>query len=235
MRKIEIATRIVVGAQVLLCVCAALFACSACQRMNLGWFGAAFYGTLLVALLRRWDAVANLSLCAAVSVHAALLVRMIGDGYTCGFCIGAAIGCVALVILRALQFHGLLRAIAVYMIPLSLVASTVLGWASPVPQVADLSKQIPADPEFGKRIMMVVFENPECPYCERFKREVLPLVQAIYGDTIAVTFTNADANPAVRVTPTILLARGDDRRVYEGLPSAQLLMREIQRLHAAAR
>jgi len=231
MRKIEIATRVVAAVQVLHCVCAALFACAACQKLNLGWLGAAFYGALLVCFLRRWDAVANLMLCAAIAVHAALAVRMLSEGYACGFCIGAAIGCVALVVLRTIQFHGLLRAVSIYLIPLSLVASTVLGWASPAPQAADLSQSVPAGSRATNTVKMVVFENSECPYCERFRREVLPLVQAICGDTVALTFANADANPAVRVTPTILLARGDDRRVYEGLPNAQMLIREIGRMH----
>jgi thioredoxin-related protein len=74
---------------------------------------------------------------------------------------------------------------------------------------------------------MIVFESPECPYCERFKKEVAPVVSAIYGDRVRIRYVDAAAFAEVRVTPTILLRSRSGSSLLEGLPNPQLLIRAI--------
>jgi len=67
---------------------------------------------------------------------------------------------------------------------------------------------------------VTVYERPDCPYCEELRASVMP--EATRGLDVRVYWR--PATPAVRATPTIVVGR----RIFEGVPPADLLRRAIQ-------
>jgi hypothetical protein len=86
-------------------------------------------------------------------------------------------------------------------------------------------------PDGPASVRVTVFSQPDCRWCEELRDSVLPGVLKEFGPRIQVAWRPASDLPAIRRTPTLVVARGGaDRsaRVIEGLPTAEALRDAIR-------
>lgn len=230
MTKIRAAIILLVAVQIGLSFLAGILSCDACRSMNLGWLGAAFYAALLVAILSGWESLAGCGVTLAFATHLALGLRMATGGPFCGLCVTAAILAALILVLRVIESRRQLANLAWGLVPSFLGAALIAALFAQPGNADELARsaQVP-DPEDAS-VSMIVFESPACPYCERFRKDVAPVVSAIYGDRVRIRYVDAAAFAEVQVTPTILLRSRSGSSLIEGLPNPQLLIRAIGQL-----
>lgn len=203
--------------------------CAACGTGTLvpGIAGGAFYGALLLLALRRgpsrWITGAILM---AFGVHIALAVQMWLTGILCGICVAATVGSLALVFLALARDPAELGRLG-FIAPWSaLVVAVGFGTArSPAAVVSTVSDSV----------SVVVFTQPDCPYCEELRSRVMPEIEREFGSRIRIDYRPAADLPAVRRVPTLILTpgrTGREGRVIEGLPSVERLRGAIRDLEA---
>jgi hypothetical protein len=227
MTKLRLAIILLVAAEIGLSLFAGVLSCDACRAVNLGWIGAAFYAALLVAILAGWESLAACAVTLAFATHLVLAARMATGGPICGLCISAAVISAAILVLRVIESRRQLANLAWGLVP-SFLAAAVMAAVFLQPGNADALAQSArmSEAEDGS-VGMIVFESPACPFCERFRKEVAPLVSAIYQDRVRIRYVDAAAFAEVQVTPTILLRSRSGNSLIEGLPNAQVLIRVI--------
>lgn len=203
--------------------------CGSCSSGNLipGFAGLAFYAALLLlALWRGPSGWITGSILIGFGVHIALLVQMWRTGIVCGICVAATIGSVALVSLALARDPAELGRLG-FLAPWSaLVVAVGFGAArSPVPAAS-------TSPD---SVSVVVFTQPDCPYCEELRSLVMPEIEREFGARIRIDYRPAADLPAVRRVPTLILTpgrTGREGRVIEGLPSVERLRGAIRDLEA---
>ena len=200
--------------------------CGAC-RTGGSWLalaGFALYAGLLAAALSRGPSplVFGGALFAA-GVHAVLALHLWLGEVGCALCAVAAAGSGVLAALAvACDRANLARGAAV--LPWALLAAVAAtGW--PRPATSDAAA--PA----GSLVRVTVFTQDDCPYCDDLRDRVLPGIEKEFGTRLRVVWRPAADLPAIRRTPTLVVApernaRGG--RVLEGLPTAAVLREAIR-------
>ena len=221
------AFRVVLGGQAILAAAAVLRSgdCGAC-RSGGSWLalaGFALYASLLAAALARGPSplVFGGALFAA-GVHAVLAAHLWIGGLGCGLCAAAAAGAAMLAALSvAYDRRNLSRGAA--LLPWAVLAAVAaVGWPKPPTAAA---------PAEGAAVRLTVFTQDDCPYCEQLRNRVMPDIEREFGARLRVDWRPAADLPAVRRTPTLVVAPERNRRggrVFEGLPAAAELRAAIR-------
>lgn len=204
-------------------------ACAACRAGGLtpGIGGLVFYGGLLgLAVARGPSRWLTAGILAAFGVHVALTVQMMFSGIVCGLCVAAAIGSLALVALSMAREPAELGRLG-FVAPWSALVVAVGFGASrpPAPVVASPPNSV----------SVVVFTQPDCPYCEELRSRVMPEIEREFGARVRIDYRPAADLPAVRRVPTLILTpatTGREGRVIEGLPTIERLRGAIRDLEA---
>jgi len=200
----------------LACSVAGVAGCRSCGTPPpLAVAGIAFYAASLIVALARPDAASlRFALMAASGFHLGLIAAMASRGFACGSCLGAA-SCafmaLALVLGRDMSRWNWLPPI----LPWTAAAGLLMAPPSP-----------PVDSPPHTRI--VAYTRPDCPYCDELRDRVLP--EATRGLAVEVVFRDAAGADFVTRTPTLLISRGANFRVVEGLPAPERLREEIARV-----
>lgn len=221
------AFRAVLAAQTVLAGWAATGAagCGAC-RTGGSWLavaGFALYAGMLAAALARGPSPAVFgSALFAAGVHAVLAAHLWVSELGCALCAATAVGASLLAGLSvACDRANLARAAAI--LPwAALTALAAVGW----PRAAAAA---PAAEGAGARL--TIFTQPDCPYCERLRDEVMPGLEKEFGPRLRVVWRPAADLPAIRRVPTLVVAperNGRGGRVFEGLPTAADLRQAIR-------
>ena len=198
------------------------YACGACRAggFSLGLVGLGFYAGLFIAALATGPSrVLFAAVLFGFGVHAMLVVQLIAGGRVCGLCLAAAAVSLAMAALAIAHDRQNLARIAT-MLPWS--AILVIGWSA-APRAPALASASISD---TAAVRVVVFTQPDCPYCDDLRDRVVPEAEREFGPRIQVSYRPAADLPAIRRTPTIVVTPGrKDRqtRVIEGLPSYDML------------
>ena len=214
------------GVQAVLAAAAATlewtYACGACRAggISLGLVGFAFYtGLFLSALFAGATRFLFAALLIGFGVHVLLSVQLLAAGLPCWICLGAAGVSVLLAVLSvACDRANLVRMALV--LPWSVLL--VLAWSG-LPRPAGTASATVTD---TAAVRLVVFEQPDCPYCDDLRDRVLPPIEREFGPRLQVSFRSAKELPAVRRTPTLVISPGrrdQPTRIIEGLPTAESL------------
>jgi thiol-disulfide isomerase/thioredoxin len=160
----------------------------------------------------------------AFGVHAALAAQMILAGLVCGLCLAAAAGSLTLVALSMAVDPARLGRLA-FIAPWSaLIVAAAFGSSRPPVIVG----RAPAE-----SVVVVVFMQPDCPYCDELRTRVMPEIEKEFGARVRIDYRPASDLPAVRQTPTLILTpsrAGAQGRVIEGLPTLERLRGAIRDL-----
>jgi len=222
------AFRVVLAFQALLAAWAALggAGCGACRTSG-AWIapaGFALYAAMLAAALAHGpSALLFGGAFFAAGVHAVLAAHLWTAGAFCGLCVSTAVGAGLLAGLALACERGNLSRAAAILPWAVLAAVAAVGWPRP-------ASALPGDVE-GAGVRLTVFTQPDCPYCDRLRDEVLPPIEKEFGPRLRVSWRPAADLPAIRRTPTLVVsaergARGG--RVFEGLPAASELREAIR-------
>ena len=206
------------------------YSCGACRvgGLSLGLVGLAFYcGLFISALVAGPSRIVFGALFLGFGIHAMLVVQLISLGQLCWICLTAtAISGVMTALAIGCDRANLVRLAG--MLPWS--ALLVLGWS----ELPGTSLPEPVFHDGG--VTLVIYTQEDCHFCDTFRDDILPRARKEFGDRIRVRFRSADEVATIRLTPTILVVRGDSRsptRVFEGIPPYPALRRAI--LEAEAR
>lgn len=201
--------------------------CASCGsgRLSFGIAGFVGYACLLAwAQLRGPSRPLYAGVFVAFGVHLALVARMLAAGLPCGLCFGAAVGSTAAVAATILADRENLARFGMLLPGLALLATfearRVHSEASPASVAPET-------------VGIVVFTEPECPYCEELRSRVMPEIEKEFGARVQVRWRPASDLPAVRRTPTLILTPsrpGSQGRVIEGLPTVERLRGAIRDL-----
>lgn len=229
MSRTWLAFRVLLGAQALTAASAAVLEladrCAACRAggVPLGVAGALFYGGLFALSLRRGPSTPLFAAAlAATAVHLFLAARMLSGGPLCALCLVAAGLSLPLGACAVASVPERLGR-AAFLLPLAAVPG-FLGAPSP-PAVASA---VVTDASI---VRVTVFSQADCPYCDVLKHSVLPAVESEFGPRMDVVWRDASDLPSIRRTPTVIVARGrrqEPARVFEGLPTAEMLRAAIR-------
>ena len=199
-----------------------IFDCGACRvgGLSLGTVGFAFYAGLLVAALACGPTRLLFGgLHFGFGIHVILAAQLVASGLPCWLCLAAAALSLALAALSvACDRANLTRMALVLPWPVLLI----LGWSG-----------LPQAPEAEKpgSVRVVVYGQPDCPYCDELRARVLPEVQEEFGDRMTVVHRPADELAAIRMTPTVMVTpphADGPSRVFEGLPTVPMLRKAIR-------
>ncbi len=205
------------------------YACGACRAggFSLGLVGFAFYAGLFVAAVVAGPArLLFAAILFGFGVHVVLVAQLLAAGLRCWICFGAAGASLALAALSVACDRANLGRLA-FVLPWSVLL--VLGWSGPPRPAASASATVTDTAE----VRMTVFTQPDCPYCDDLRDRVLPEIEREFGPRLLVVWRPAADLPALRRTPTIVIAPGRrDRpaRVIEGLPSPALLREAVREM-----
>ena len=201
--------------------------CLACVPSGLspGVAGLVFYSALLIAAwMNGRSGILFGGIHVAFGVHCALAAQMFLSGRVCGLCLAAAAGSLALVVMSISMDRANLGRIA-WIVPASaLLVAAGFGVAPP------------RGPALGGpegAVGILIFSEPDCPYCDELRTQVLPDIENEFGARIRVAWHPASELPAIRRTPTLILSSGRSGtpdRVIEGLPSVERLRAAIREL-----
>lgn len=210
------------------------YPCGACRAggFSLGLIGFAFYtGLFLAALFAGPTRFLFAALLFGFGVHVLLVAQLISAGLACWLCFAAAgLSAVLAGLSVACDRENLAR--MALLLPWSVLA--VLAWGG-APRAALTATPSGTAPSTGARL--TVFTQPDCRYCDELERQVLPALRKEFGDRLEVVLRPARDLPAIRRTPTLIVAPArKDRpgRVIEGLPSLETLRAAIREAEAGS-
>ena len=201
--------------------------CAACggSRWVLGAAGFLYYSILFGLALRRGPSrLFFAAVLLAFGIHAALAVQMVAIGPVCSLCVVATAGSLGLVGLAIAVDRANLGRLSLVVPWSALLVAWGSGHASSMP---------PAASDGSRAVSVVIFTEPDCPYCEELRTRVMPEIEREFGARVRVDYRPAAELSAVRRTPTLILtpgrlgARG---RVIEGLPTVERLRGAIRDL-----
>jgi hypothetical protein len=200
--------------------------CGGCQASSarVAAAGFAFYAALLASAISKGPGPLLFGgAFFALGVHAVLLAHLVISGFVCGLCVATALGSALLSALAlACERANFSRAAAV--LPWAVLAAVAaFGWPRPASAVLPAAE--------GPGVRLTVFTQPDCPYCDRLRDDVLPPLEKEFGPRLRVSWRPAADLPAIRRTPTLVISpeRGTrGSRVFEGLPGASELRQAIR-------
>lgn len=190
--------------------------CVACRSGSLSpaVAGALLYIGLLAAALTRGPSRLLFGfILLGFGVHVALATQLFLAGIVCGLCIAATAGSIALVALSIAVDPGNLGRLAVLAPWSALLVATLLPLRAP-------------DPPTDGSVRVMIFTQPDCPYCDELRDRVMPEIEREFGGRVKIDYRPAAEVPAVRQTPTLILTSGRvgaRPRVIEGLPTLERL------------
>jgi len=190
--------------------------------------GAVGYGALLAAgLIGGLTPALYSGILFAGGVHAGLVAQMLANQRLCAVCLAAAGLSVALVAVSIACDRDNLGRLAVLAPGAALVAALGLSQGPPASAAV----------EPGGCVGILIYTQPECPYCERLRSDIMPEIEKEFGTRIRVEYRRAEDLPSVRRTPTLILESGRSGsrpRIIEGLPTLERLRGAIRDLEAAS-
>jgi len=205
-----------------------LGACAGCRHgPSLGLAGFLFYLALLVQALR--GGVGPFPLGGAhfaLGVHFLLTAERLRSGLPCAPCLDAAAVSAAL---AAAAWACDRRASGRALLLLPGAALVAALWSGSPRAGAET-------PPAAAPLRITVFTQPDCAWCDELKSSVMPGIVREFGPRLEVAWRPASDLPAIRRTPTIIVARGGagrPARVLEGLPSAEALRDAVRSVEAA--
>jgi len=192
--------------------------------------GVAYYALLFGAgLIVGRSRVVWSGILLAASVHGVLLVILVTRREFCPPCVVAGLAAVGAAALSCfIDPYNLARASVI--LPGAALATQLSAFAlgafsgPAVPGVQALPE--PAQHWKAGTVKMVVYERPDCVYCQRLRSDVLPGLTLEFGRRLDVEHRSAEGMPGLP-TPTILLTGAGGRRSYPGLPSSEVLRQAI--------
>lgn len=196
--------------------------CGACRAggMSLGLVGLAFYGALFIAALSTGPTpILYGAVLFGFGIHAVLVTQMLSAGAPCAICLAAA-GISLLLAATTIACDRSNLARLAFVLPWAALA--VLGWGN-TGRIAAVAAASVTD---TAAVRVVVFTQPDCPYCDELRDRVMPRAEREFGSRIEVVYRPAGDLPAVRRTPTIVVSSGRrdrEARVIEGLPPYEKL------------
>jgi hypothetical protein len=203
-----------------------LHSCGACGRggilhLGVALLGAVGYGALLgFAFLGRTLSFYR-GVFAAVGIHAALGLVLLLEKSLCLPCLCSLGVATLLAVLAALGPNvgcRYLLSIAAPMAAITLMLSLPnLHWAAGGPEGSPAIARAAREPRPTSAGVpsLDVYEAPHCAYCNSFRSDYLPLLEADYQGRLAVRFHEASSASWVQRTPTFVLG---GRLLFEGLP-----------------
>ncbi len=203
------------------------YACGSCRAggLSLGLVGFAFYtGLFIAALYAGPGRIVFGAVLLGFGVHVMLVGQLIATGKLCWICLTAA-GVSAVMAGLSIACDRANLARMAFALPWAALLTAGLRGFGPPPVT------LPPDDEPGVRV--VVFTQPDCPYCEDLRANVMPQAKEEFGSRIRVSYRPADRVPAIRRVPTIVVSAGPGRRhtrVIEGLPSYGKLREAISEI-----
>lgn len=203
--------------------------CDACRVSGFdpGMAGAVAYGAILVGVLMRgptpflYDGILF-----GAGVHATLIAQMGIQGRLCGICLAAAAVSAGLVGVAIAWDRANLGRLAIVAPGAALIAALGLSSGPPASPVA----------ASGGCIGVRIYIQPDCPYCERLRKEIVPEIEKEFGTRVRIEYRSADDLPGIRRTPTLILdpRRAESRpRIIEGLPTLERLRGAIRDLEVS--
>lgn len=201
--------------------------CDACRASG-SWLaiaGFALYASMLAGAL-AWGpspAVFGAAFFAA-GVHAVLAAHLWISELGCGLCAATASGAALLALFAVACDRGNLARGAAVVPWAALAAIAAVGWPRP-------ASAVPPPGDIAAAVRLTVFTQPDCPYCDRLRDQVMPGLEKEFGPRLRVIWRPAADLPAIRRTPTLVVAperNGRGGRVFEGLPAADDLREAIR-------
>lgn len=197
----------------------------------IGAAGAAFYTALLgMALWLGPTALLFVGILAGFVVHAALLFLMLSGQPLCPPCIMAC-GVSTVLFLASMLYDSANLRRAAYVLP---IAAVLFQAGSSVYGLVKASALAEAYPEATTdaarrdgRVRLVIFEEPDCPYCRMLERDVLPEIEREFGPRLQVIRHPGSDVPGIAL-PTVIVV-GAEEEVFEGLPTRDLLRTAVTR------
>jgi hypothetical protein len=228
------------GLEILIAVAAILVkatgSCESCGPTSLadvaiGAAGAVFYAILLgVALWLGPTLLLFVGIIAGFAVHAALLFLMISSGTLCPPCVLAG-GVSAILFAAAMVYDtaNLRRAaIVLPLVAILLQAGSLITRHLRDSAIAEArAEAIPDQRSFDGRVRLVIFEEPDCPYCKILEQEVLPAIEREFGPNLEILRRRGSDFPGIALPTVIVVGTGEE--VFEGLPTRELLRDAIVR------
>jgi len=152
------------------------------------------------------------------------MAQMLLARTVCGLCIAATAGSLGIAGLSIAIDRANLGRLALLLPWAALLVAAGSGAARPAAPV------VPAE---EGAVSVVIFTEPDCPYCDELRNRVMPEIEKEFGARIRITYRPAADLPAVRRTPTLILTPGRpgaQGRVIEGLPTLERLRGAIRDL-----
>lgn len=197
----------------------------------IGTAGVVFYAALLgMALWLGPTALLFVGIFAGFVVHAALLFLMLSGQPLCPPCIMAC-GVSTVLFLASMFYDSANLRRAAYVLPITAIllqaGSFVYGLVK-ASALAEAHPEATADAaRRDGRVRLVIFEEPNCPYCQTLERDVLPEIEREFGPGLQVIRRPGSDVPGIAL-PTMIVV-GAEEEVFEGLPTVALLRAAIDR------
>jgi hypothetical protein len=202
-------------------------ACGACStdgsfHLIVAVAGVLGYAALLGMTRMRRTSLFTTGVFVATGVHAALGSVLIAQGTLCPPCI-ASLAVAAVLTVLVVRHQSVARSRTLLpAIALSGAATVLLFVMLPGPAHAQ-SAELPTRRQMVTQLRtegttestLDVYEAVHCPYCQDFRTDYLPLLEADYQGRLAIRFHDARAAGWVKRTPTFVL---DGWLLFEGLP-----------------
>ena len=213
-------------------VAAVLEAVGSCAACGSGRIPLAIVGGVGYAALFGWGLIRGpsrlffLGVLFAFGVHGSLAAQMFLAESLCALCLAAGAGSLGLVGLSIAVDRTNLARLALVLPWSALLVALGFGPWPWRPVSSGEAASIGA-------VSVVVFTEPDCPYCEELRNRVMPEIEREFGSRVRVDYRPATELPAVRRTPTLILTPGHPGgrgRVIEGLPTLERLRGAIRDL-----
>lgn len=246
--------RIALAAATLISYLAAsgVIGCGACHGgVDLAPLGVIAYTILLGCHFFAPDrSVTRVGIVIAASVHAGLVYHMADTGLWCAACLFVAMIAFCLVGFRLFKRFKATAWSLAFVFPLANVflrlSLAALAFFAQLAVTQD-SERVMARAESYQPLgssgadsikqdqlglsgtgAIILYEDPHCPHCQLFHREVEPEINRHFGKGLPIISRQASNYP-IAYTPTIVLRGPGGSDVIQGLPPAQVL---IQRMEA---
>jgi hypothetical protein len=203
-----------------------LHSCGACSQsgglhLGVALLGAMGYGALLASALLGKRLLFYRGVFAAAGIHAALGIVLLLEKRLCVPCFLSLGAAIALAILAAWSPNVGSRYLLSVAAPIAAVTVALflpnLLWSARGPEAFLGSSRTAGEsrPPSTGATSLDVYEESHCGYCQSFRSDYLPLLEAGYPGRLAVRFHDASSAAWVQRTPTFVLG---GKLLFEGLP-----------------
>jgi hypothetical protein len=171
--------------------------------------GTAGYAATVAAFVMGFERAGHLGVAVAFAAHAVLMYEMAARGAMCGLCLAAALVAIPNFIASCLLDPKNLARFG-FALPVVAVAITA----------AMATERLVEEAAPAEGVRMTVYESEECGLCRKFKSEVMPQVRE---EVAEVRFEEAGKAGFPMRLPFIIVSRGKQREILQGLPTAEEL------------